>query len=152
MVRRRVDYNSAVHIKEDHRHAHRIRRHDLGKTSFDLVALGERSKVLVRKKFLRTQLLAYTANLPPSLIGLALFTCARTCLRLWKIARDYLRIAGRPARFKVLKTRTPLGQCFQGLASIFVISEHRLESSADLRVKLDKRVQHGLGISQVDSF
>jgi hypothetical protein len=27
MVRRRVDYNSAVHIKEDHRHAHRIDRY-----------------------------------------------------------------------------------------------------------------------------
>ena len=43
---------------------------DLGKTTFHLVALGERSKVLVRKKFSRTQLLAHTANLPPSLIGL----------------------------------------------------------------------------------
>ena len=43
---------------------------DLGKTTFHLVALGERSKVLVRKKFSRTQLLTHTANLPPSLIGL----------------------------------------------------------------------------------
>ena len=43
---------------------------DLGKTTFHLVALGERSKVLVRKKFSRPQLLAYTANLPSSLIGL----------------------------------------------------------------------------------
>src|ERR1700745_3260787 len=43
---------------------------DLGKATFHLVALGERSKVLVRKKFSRAQLLAYTANLPPSLIGL----------------------------------------------------------------------------------
>ena len=43
---------------------------DLGKTTFHLVALGERSKVLVRKKFSRTQLLAHTANLPSSLIGL----------------------------------------------------------------------------------
>ena len=43
---------------------------DLGKTTFHLVALGERNKVLVRKKFSRAQLLAYTANLPPSLIGL----------------------------------------------------------------------------------
>jgi transposase len=39
---------------------------DLGKTTFDVVALGERSKVLVRKKFSRAQLLAYTANLPSS--------------------------------------------------------------------------------------
>src|SRR5512133_229009 len=43
---------------------------DLGKTTFHLVALGERSKVVVRKKFSRAQLLAYTANLPSSLIGL----------------------------------------------------------------------------------
>jgi transposase len=43
---------------------------DLGKATFHLVALGERSKVLVRKKFSRAQLLAYTANLPSSLIRL----------------------------------------------------------------------------------
>ena len=43
---------------------------DLGKTNFHLVALGERNKVLVRKKFSRAQLLAYTANLSASLIGL----------------------------------------------------------------------------------
>ena len=43
---------------------------DLGKTTFHLVALGERSKVLFRKKFSQTQLLAYTANLPLSLIGM----------------------------------------------------------------------------------
>src|SRR5690348_644966 len=42
---------------------------DLGKTTFHLVALGERNKVLVRKKFSRAQLLAYTANLQKSLIG-----------------------------------------------------------------------------------
>ena len=43
---------------------------DLGKTTFHLVALGERNKVLIRKKFSRAQVLAYTANLPLSLIGL----------------------------------------------------------------------------------
>src|SRR5579864_7929951 len=43
---------------------------DLGKTTFHLVALGERNKILVRKKFSRPQLLAYTANLPATLIGL----------------------------------------------------------------------------------
>ena len=43
---------------------------DLGKTTFHLVALGERNKVLIRKKFSRAQLLAHTANLPASLIGL----------------------------------------------------------------------------------
>ena len=43
---------------------------DLGKTTFHLVALGEHNKVLIRKKFSRGQLLAYTSNLPSSLIGL----------------------------------------------------------------------------------
>jgi transposase len=43
---------------------------DLGKATFHLVALGERNKVLVRKKFSRTTLLTYTANLPAWLIGL----------------------------------------------------------------------------------
>src|ERR1700758_4465643 len=43
---------------------------DLGKTTFHLVALGERNKILLRKKFSRAQLLAYTANLPTSLVGL----------------------------------------------------------------------------------
>ena len=42
---------------------------DLAKATFHLVALGERNKVLVRKKFSRAQLLAHTANLPSSLIG-----------------------------------------------------------------------------------
>jgi len=43
---------------------------DLGKTTFHLVALGERNKVLVRKKFGRQQLLAYTANLPASVLAI----------------------------------------------------------------------------------
>jgi transposase len=42
---------------------------DLGKTTFHLVALDEHGKVVARKKFSRTQLLAYTANLAASLIG-----------------------------------------------------------------------------------
>jgi transposase len=37
---------------------------DLGKTTFHLVALGERNKILLRRKFSRSQLLAYTADLP----------------------------------------------------------------------------------------
>jgi transposase len=43
---------------------------DLGKTTFHLVALGERNKILLLKKFSRSQLLVYTANLPSALIGL----------------------------------------------------------------------------------
>ncbi len=43
---------------------------DLGKTTFHLVALDEHSKVIFKKKFSRQQLLAYTANLPSSLVGM----------------------------------------------------------------------------------
>jgi transposase len=43
---------------------------DLGKTTFHLVALDERGKVVVKKKFSRKQLLAYTANLPSALMGI----------------------------------------------------------------------------------
>ncbi len=43
---------------------------DLGKTTFHLVALGAAGKVLVRKKFTQKQLLAFTANMETSLIGL----------------------------------------------------------------------------------
>ncbi len=43
---------------------------DLGKTTFHLVALGERGKPLLKKKLSRKQLLTLTANLPASLIGL----------------------------------------------------------------------------------
>ena len=43
---------------------------DLGKATFHLVAWGERNQVLVGKKFSRAPLLAYTANLPASLVGL----------------------------------------------------------------------------------
>jgi len=48
---------------------------DLGKTTFHLVALGEQGKVVVRKKFSRKQLLAYTASLQSSLIGIE--ACSR---------------------------------------------------------------------------
>jgi hypothetical protein len=51
MVRRRVGFGSAVLHQEDH-HMHIASIGiDLGKTTFHLVALGERNKVLVRKKF-----------------------------------------------------------------------------------------------------
>ena len=43
---------------------------DLGKTIFHLVALDCHARVMLRKKFSRSQLLAYTANLPWSLIGM----------------------------------------------------------------------------------
>ena len=43
---------------------------DLGKTTFHLVALDKHGTAVVRKKFSRKQLLAYTANLQASLIGI----------------------------------------------------------------------------------
>src|SRR5665811_2021459 len=43
---------------------------DLGKTTFHLVALDQRGKVVSKQKFSRKQLLAYSANLPSSLIGI----------------------------------------------------------------------------------
>jgi transposase len=43
---------------------------DLGKTTFHLVALAERGKIVARKRFSRKQLLVFTANLEPVLIGM----------------------------------------------------------------------------------
>jgi len=43
---------------------------DLGKSIFHLVGLDERGKIVVKKRFSRTQLLTYTAHLPSCLIGM----------------------------------------------------------------------------------
>lgn len=43
---------------------------DLGKTTFHLVALGERGKLISKKKFTRKQLLAYMANVKAALVGM----------------------------------------------------------------------------------
>lgn len=43
---------------------------DLGKTKFHLVALDDHGKIVIKKKFSRKQLLAYTANLKAALIGI----------------------------------------------------------------------------------
>ena len=43
---------------------------DLGKTVFHLVGLKRRGEIVVRKKFSRTQLLHFTANLKVDLIGM----------------------------------------------------------------------------------
>ena len=43
---------------------------DLGEMTFHLVALDDHGKVIVRKKFSRNHLLAYTANLQSSVIGM----------------------------------------------------------------------------------
>ena len=75
---------------------------DLGKTTFHLVALGERGKVLVRKKFSQKQLVAFTANLQTSLIGLEACSGAhflgRTKLRIsYEAASDWsIAVRGPP--------------------------------------------------------
>jgi len=43
---------------------------DLGKSVFHLVGLDQRGNIVAKKHFSRTQLLAYTANLPPCLFGM----------------------------------------------------------------------------------
>jgi transposase len=43
---------------------------DLGKTTFHLVALDQQGNIALRRRFSRTQLLTYTANLSPCLIGM----------------------------------------------------------------------------------
>ena len=43
---------------------------DLGKTTFHLVALDDHGNIVIKRKFSRKQLLAYTANLPSALIGI----------------------------------------------------------------------------------
>jgi transposase len=43
---------------------------DLSKTTFHLVALGDSGKVLLKKKFTQKRLIAFTANLQTTLIGL----------------------------------------------------------------------------------
>jgi hypothetical protein len=51
---------------------------DLGRTTSHLVALGDRSKALVRKKFSRTQLLAHTRISPPADWPRGVFRSARS--------------------------------------------------------------------------
>jgi transposase len=43
---------------------------DLGKTTFHLVALGDKGKVLLKKKFTQKQLITFTANMQTCLIGM----------------------------------------------------------------------------------
>jgi transposase len=42
---------------------------DLAKTTFHLVGMNQRGEVVVRRRFSRTQLLHFTANLKVKLIG-----------------------------------------------------------------------------------
>jgi hypothetical protein len=100
---------------------------DLGKTTFHLVALGAAGKVIVRKKFNRKQLLAYTSNVPASLIGLEACSGAHFLGRaLRKQGHDvskrgnvYLRkilIHGaRAAVLRIKRHRAPMGPWLDAL-------------------------------------
>ena len=88
----------AASNKEDHRYADSFGCIDLGKTTFHLVALGVAGKVLVRKRFTQKQLLAYTANMQTSLIGLEACSGAHFLGRaLQKQGHDDVRLI--PAQF-----------------------------------------------------
>jgi hypothetical protein len=84
---------------------------DLGKTTFHLIALGSHSQVVIRKKFSRSQRLVYTANLPPSLIGMeaavraaAVFTPPTRCSMLCHVPASHatytVQSAGNCAAFR----------------------------------------------------
>jgi hypothetical protein len=72
---------------------------DIGKTTFHLVALDEHGSIVIRRKFSRKALLAYSAKLTTSLIGMEACGGAH-CLarllrdqghqvRLWRLPRDF---------------------------------------------------------------
>jgi transposase len=73
---------------------------DIGKTTFHLVALNEHGSIVVRKRFSRTALLAYTAQLTPSLIGM------ESCGGAHFLARA-LRAQGHDARLMAAKFVKP---------------------------------------------
>jgi transposase len=73
---------------------------DIGKTTFHLVALNEHGSIVVRKKFSRSALLTYTANLSSSLIGM------ETCGGAHYLARA-LRDQGHDARLMAAKFVKP---------------------------------------------
>ena len=70
---------------------------DLGKTVFHLVALDGHGKMVAKKRFSRTQLLVYTANLPASLIGMEACSGAH-CLGAALVAQGH-RVRLIPAQF-----------------------------------------------------
>jgi len=70
---------------------------DLGKTTFHLIALGSHAQVVIRKKFSRSQLLVYTANLPASLIGMEAGVGSHLLGRAWREQGHEVRLI--PAQF-----------------------------------------------------
>ena len=69
---------------------------DLG-TTFHLVALGERSKVLIRKKFSHAQTVGLYVNLPSSPIGLE--ACSRAHFMGAALQEQGHQVRPIPARF-----------------------------------------------------
>ena len=65
---------------------------DLGKTTFHLVALRASGEVLVKRKFTQKQLLAFTANVEASLIGLEAYSGAHFLGRALKLQGHDVRL------------------------------------------------------------
>src|ERR1700709_650453 len=82
---------------------------DLGKTTFQLVALGAAGKVLVKKKFTQKQLLAYTANLQISLIGLEACSGAHFLGRALRKQGHDVRLIGAPVVKPFVKSNKNVG-------------------------------------------
>lgn len=70
---------------------------DLGKSVFHLVGLDERGNVVAKKRFSRSQLLSYTANLPSCLIGME--ACCGAHFLGAKLARQGHQVRLIPAQF-----------------------------------------------------
>src|SRR3954452_1691220 len=70
---------------------------DIGKTVFHLVAMDEHGKVVAKKRFSRSQLLAYTANLQTCLIGMEACCGAHYLGRILASQSHHVRLI--PAQF-----------------------------------------------------
>jgi transposase len=70
---------------------------DIGKTVFHLVAMDELEKIVAKKRFSRSQRLAYTANLQTCLIGMEACCGAHYLGRMLASQRHDVRLI--PAQF-----------------------------------------------------
>ena len=99
---------------------------DLGKTFFHLVGLDQSGEVLLRKKFSRTQLLRFTANVQVDLIGME--ACSGS-----HFLGKALREQGRDVRLMPAQYVKPFVKTNK---NDFIDAEALLRLSADLRCAL----------------
>ena len=88
---------------------------DLGKTVFHLVGLDLRGEVVVRKKFSRTQLLRFTANVHVGLIGMEACGGAHFLGRALREQRHEVRLISaqyvKPEQERLHRCRGDRGGC-----------------------------------------